>query len=63
MLTIILNALVPIFFVLALGYLAGRFKRVDNKRVAELNTLVMEYALPASLFSATLRTLRQALIG
>ena len=63
MLPIILSALVPIFFVLALGYLAGRFKRVDNQRVAELNTLVMEYALPASLFAATLRTPRQALIS
>ena len=62
MLAIILNALVPIYFVLALGYLAGRFKRVDNKRVAELNALVMEYALPASLFAATLRTPRQALV-
>ena len=63
MLPIILNALVPIFFVLILGYFAGRFKRIDNQRVAELNTLVMEYALPASLFAATLRTPRQALIG
>ena len=63
MLPIILNALVPIFFVLILGYFAGRFKRIDNKRVAELNTLVMEYALPAALFAATLRTPRQALIG
>src|SRR5580700_3665440 len=60
---IILTALIPIFFVLALGYLAGRFKRVDNQRVAELNTLVMEYALPASLFAATWRTSREALIG
>ena len=63
MLPIILNALVPIFFVLLLGFLAGKFKRIDNKRVAELNTLVMEYALPASLFAATWRTPRQALIG
>ena len=63
MLSIILNALVPIFFVLALGYLAGRFKRVDNHRVAEMNALVMEYALPASLFAATFRTPRQVLIS
>ncbi len=63
MLSIILNALVPIFFVLILGYFAGRFKRVDNQRVAELNTLVMEYALPCSLFAATFRTPREALIS
>ena len=62
MLPIILNALVPIFFVLLLGFLAGRFKRIDNRRVAELNTLVMEFALPASLFAATWRTPRQALV-
>jgi malonate transporter len=60
---IILNALTPIFFVLVLGYLAGRFKRIDNRRVGELNALVMEFALPASLFAATLRTPRAALIG
>lgn len=59
---IILNALVPIFFVLALGYLAGRLKRVDNAHVGSLNTLVMEYALPASLFAATWHTPRQALL-
>ena len=60
---IILNALVPIFFVLALGYLAGRLKRVDNTHVGSLTTLVMEYAIPASLFAATWHTPRQALLS
>ena len=63
MVPVILNALVPIFFVLALGYLAGRLKRVDNAHVNSLNTLVMEYALPASLLAATWHTPRLTLLG
>lgn len=53
MLHIILLALAPIFFVMALGYGAGRLRIVDNRQVAGLNTLVMSFALPASLFAAT----------
>ncbi|MGX1320071.1 malonate transporter [Bradyrhizobium sp. USDA 377] len=50
---IILMALVPVFFVLLLGYGAGRFRIVDNGHVEGLNALVMDFALPASLFAAT----------
>ena len=46
-------ALAPIFFVLALGYGAGRLRIVDNHNVDSLNALVMNFALPASLFAAT----------
>jgi malonate transporter and related proteins len=49
----ILMALAPIFFVLLLGYAAGRFRIVDNHQVDGLNALVMDFALPASLFAAT----------
>lgn len=49
----ILLALTPIFFVMALGYGAGRLKMVDNRHVDSLNALVMNFALPASLFAAT----------
>ncbi|HEY9212539.1 MAG TPA: AEC family transporter [Ancylobacter sp.] len=49
----ILLALAPIFFVLALGYGAGRAGIVDNDNVDSLNALVMKFALPASLFAAT----------
>ena len=49
----ILLALAPIFFVLALGYGAGRLRIVDNHNVDSLNALVMNFALPASLFAAT----------
>ena len=49
----ILLALAPVFFVLLIGYGAGRFGVVDNSRVDSLNALVMDFALPASLFVAT----------
>jgi malonate transporter len=50
---LILTALAPVFFVLLLGYAAGRFRIVDNHHVDGLNALVMDFALPASLFAAT----------
>ncbi len=53
MASVILLALAPIFFVMALGYAAGRFRIVDNHQVGGLNALVMSFALPASLFAAT----------
>ena len=56
MIEIIAHALVPIFFVIGLGYVAGLRRSVDNHHVAELNLLVMQYALPASLFVATAST-------
>ncbi|UZK66306.1 AEC family transporter [Sphingomonas sp. M1-B02] len=56
MVEIIGHALVPIFFVIALGYIGGLRGRIDNHHVGELNTLVMDYALPASLFVATATT-------
>jgi malonate transporter len=48
-----LLALAPIFFVMLLGYGAGRLRIVDNHNVDGLNALVMDFALPASLFVAT----------
>ena len=60
---VLLNALVPIFAVMALGYLAGWIRDVDNHHVAELNALVMDFALPASLFVATASTSRDGALG
>jgi len=51
----ILLALTPIFFVMSLGYLAGRFNIVDNRHVDGLNVLVMNFALPASSSRQPLR--------
>ena len=53
---VLLTAMVPIFFVMALGYLAGWIRDIDNHHVGELNALVMDFALPASLFVATAST-------
>jgi len=56
MIHVLLDALVPIFALMALGYFAGWIRDVDNRHVAELNALVMDFALPASLFVATAST-------
>ncbi|HEX7816449.1 AEC family transporter [Dyella sp.] len=63
MVTIIVSALVPIFFVLLLGYSAGRWRIVDNSNVAQLNAVVMRYAIPASLLAATAMTPRAAMLA
>jgi len=46
------TALLPVFFVLALGYTAGKLRLIDNRNVRSLDTLVMEIALPVSLFTS-----------
>jgi predicted permease len=46
----IATALLPVFFVMALGFVAGKTKLVDNQNVRSLNTVVMTIALPISLF-------------
>jgi len=56
MVTTISNALVPVFFVMVLGYFAGRKKIVDNLNVQSLNSVVMKFALPISLFVAMAQT-------
>lgn len=48
----ILLALAPVFFVLALGYGAGKWRVANNHQIDALNALVMDFALPASLFVA-----------
>ena len=63
MIHVLLNALVPIFAIMALGYAAGWSRDVDNHHVAELNALVMDFALPASLFVATASTSRALLLA
>ncbi|WP_213993284.1 AEC family transporter [Sodalis sp. dw_96] len=53
---IILHALAPIFVIMLLGYYAGKAKMVVNSNVSLLNVYVMDFALPAALFSATVQT-------
>jgi hypothetical protein len=59
---IILNSLAPVFFGMALGYLAGWTRDVDNTHVAELNALVMDFAVPASMFVTVVRASRRTLL-
>ena len=58
----IVMALAPVFFVLLLGYAAGKFRIVDNHHVDGFNALVMDFALPASLFAATASAPRNQMI-
>ncbi|RWR01365.1 transporter [[Pantoea] beijingensis] len=53
---VIIHALAPIFVIMLLGFYAGKTKMVDNQNVALLNIFVMDFALPAALFSATVQT-------
>ena len=57
----LLTVLVPVFFVLAVGAWAGLSGKIDRTRIAELNTLVMEFLIPAALFVATATTPRAVL--
>jgi malonate transporter and related proteins len=58
----IVMALAPVFFVLLLGYAAGKFRIVDNRQVDGFNSLVMDFALPAALFAATASASRHQMI-
>ena len=53
---ILLNALLPIFVGLLLGYIAGRRGVMDNLNVRNLIVLVMDFAIPCALFSTISRT-------
>jgi malonate transporter len=58
---ILADALVPIFAGLLLGYLAGRFRVMDNQSVRTMTAFVMSIAVPAALFLAIARTPRGVL--
>lgn len=58
----IASALVPVFFVMALGYFAGKRGIVDNVNIKSLNLFLMMFALPAALFTAIARTPRDVII-
>lgn len=46
----LVGALVPVFFVLALGYSAGKRNSFDADQAAGLSKLALSFALPAALF-------------
>jgi predicted permease len=55
MINSILASLVPVFLVMILGFVAGLTKDVDNRNIGSLNAMVMDFALPAALFTAPWR--------
>jgi malonate transporter len=59
---VILKTLAPIFVVIGLGFFAGRTGIIDNKHVGALNTLVMRFALPATIFVAISTTSRHDML-
>ena len=46
----LVGALLPVFFVLALGYIAGKRNAFDADQAAGLSKLALGFALPSSLF-------------
>lgn len=54
--------LLPLFFVMGLGYFAGRTRRLDLHQMAGLNRVLVEFALPAALFTGTVITPRAELL-
>ena len=63
MFSLVVTALLPVFLGLALGYVAGYRKLVDNRNVASLNVFLMQFLLPITLFVSIARTPRAVIIG
>lgn len=59
----ILASLAPVFLVMALGYSAGKTREFDTHNTGSLNALVMDFALPAALFTAMAQASRSAMIN
>ena len=58
----LVGALLPVFFVLALGYLAGKRNAFDADQAAGLSKLALSFALPASLFVGMTEIPRELLL-
>src|SRR4051794_21055284 len=57
------SVLLPVLFVMGLGYWAGRTKRFDANQVRGINELVMAYALPSLMFVAAVTRTRSELLA
>jgi malonate transporter and related proteins len=58
----LVGALLPVFFVLALGYFAGRRHAFDADQAAGFSKLALGFALPASLFVGMTEIPRELLL-
>ncbi len=57
-----LFVLLPLFFVMSLGYFARRTQRIDHNQMLGVNRVLVEFALPAALFTGTAQTPRAELL-
>ncbi len=58
----IINALLPVFVTLLIGYLAAWHHDEDGKTATALNKMVMTFTLPLSLFAGTVAIARKELV-
>jgi malonate transporter and related proteins len=58
-----LSVLLPVLFVIGLGFWAGRAKQFDSDQVHGFNELVLDFALPAMLFVGIVSTPRSTLLA
>jgi len=58
----LVGALLPVFFVLALGYIAGKRNTFDPDQAAGLSKLALSFALPATLFVSMTHMRRDLLL-
>jgi len=63
MLLTFFSILLPVLFVMGLGYWAGFTNRFDADQTRGLNELVMTFALPALMFVATVTTTRSDMLA
>src|SRR5436305_8533008 len=57
------SVLLPVLFVMGLGFWAGYVRQFDRDQVQGLNELVLEFALPATLFVGIVTTSRSSLLA
>lgn len=58
---IIVEDIIPILVIMALGYLCGKFKFFDDDQRQGLNKVVLNIALPAALFVSIVKATREML--
>ncbi len=61
MIKIIVNDIIPILVIMALGYICGRVHYFDDDQRQGLNKVVLDIALPAALFVSIVKATREML--
>ena len=56
-------AMTPVIVVFLLGFLSAKWHDFDRRQAEALNKLVMNYALPLTLFIGTVQTPREVILG